>query len=209
METISNNETANVETNTTDVAATEATKPARKPRAPKAATPAPETAPVSTKPVSSYADERAAAALAVSAFYSGASLPFKAASSKLSDLNTSNPKRPSPRTAALVAAMLAYAPDGTFNKRGEFSRGAFRVPAKLLNPNAKPGEMLAAMPESGCLGNMLGRVVHYVSGPTGGKQARDGVYRLDYAAARTELAQLGDATAKPALRVLDRIAKAA
>lgn len=182
--------------------------PARKPRAPKAAKPAPEAAPVVAKPADSYATERAAAAAAVSAFYTGSSLPFKAASAKLSDLNTSNPKRPSTRTAALVAAMLAYAPDGTFDKRGHFTRGAFRVPARLLDPKAKPTDMLAAMPESGCLGNMLGRVVHYVSGPIGGKQARDGVFRLDFAAARAELQQLGDATAKPALAVLNKLAPA-
>jgi hypothetical protein len=186
--------------------ATPAPKAARKPAAPKAATPAVEAQPVAAKPVSTYADERAAAAIAVAAFYSGASLPFKAASAKLSDLNPANPKKPSVRTAALVAAMLAYAPSGTFDKRGHFTRGAFRVPARLLDPKAKADAMLAAMPESGCLGNMLGRVVKHISGPVGGKNARDGIFALDFAAARVELQQLGDATAKPALAVLAKLA---
>lgn len=176
-------------------------KPATKPAAPKAAKPATE-----AKPVSTYGDERRAAAIAVGAFYSGASLPFKAASAKLSDLNPANVKKPSPRTGALVAAMLAYSTADTFDKAGNFQRGAFRVPARLINPDASADAMLAAMPESGCLGNMLGRVVSHVSGPIGGKQARDGTFRLDYAAARTELQQLGDAVAKPALAVLDKLA---
>jgi len=193
---------------TTDIATVApAAKRVTKPTAPKAAKPTTEAAPVAAKPVSTYADERAAAALAVAAFYTaGSSMPFKAASARLSDLNPANIKRPSPRTGALVAAMLAYAPAGTFDKRGNFARGAFRVPARLLDPKAKADAMLAAMPESGCLGNMLGRVVHHVSGPIGGKQARDGVFRLDFAAARTELAQLGDAVAKPALAVLAKLA---
>lgn len=170
----------------------------------------PEAAPAAAKPSDAidYAAERNAAATAVSAYYSGASLPFKSAHASLSDLNSNNAKRPSVRTAALVAAMLAYG-DKAFNADGTFARGAFRVPAKLINPEAKPGDMLAAMPESGCLGNMLGRVVHHVSGPIGGKHARDGIFRLDYAAARVELQQLGDATAKPALAVLNRLAKRA
>lgn len=188
-------------------------KPARKPRAPKAAKPA-EPAPsvpavVAAPAVTSYSDERAAAAAAVGQFYTaGPSFPFKAASAKLSDINPNNAKAPSVRTAALVAAMLAYNADN-IKPDGTFARGGFRVPATLINPDAKRGETLPAMPESGCLGNMLGRVVHHVSGPLGGKQARDGIYRLDFAAARVELQQLGDVTAKPALAVLNKLAPVA
>jgi hypothetical protein len=190
-----------------NVPATIAAKPASKPRAPKAAKPV-EAAPVAA-PTTSIADERAAAAAAVSAFYtSGPSFPFKSASVKLSDINPNNAKAPSPRTAALVAAMLAYAGDN-IKPNGEFVRGGFRVPATLINPSAKRGETLPAMPESGCLGNMLGRVVHHVSGPLGGKQARDGVYRIDFDAARIELQQLGDGTAKPALAVLNKLSPVA
>ncbi len=185
----------------------------RKPRAPKAAKPAAPVADVAPVVVAvagpSIADERAAAALAVGAFYTtGPSFPFKSASVKLSDINPNNAKAPSVRTAALVAAMLAYAGDNIASD-GTFTRGGFRVPATLINPDAKRGDTLAAMPESGCLGNMLGRVVHYVSGPLGGKAARDGTFRLDFAAARAELQQLGDTVAKPALAVLRKLEKRA
>jgi hypothetical protein len=188
-------------------------KPA-KPRAPKAAKPAPAPAvivapePVAA-PSTSTGDETRAAAIAVAAFYtSGPSLPFKAASAKLSDLNFNNAKAPSVRTAALVAAMLAYN-SGNIQPDGTFTRGGFRVPAKLINPDAKAGDMLPAMPEAGCLGNMLGRVCSHVSGPIGGKQARDGVFKLDFDAARRELQQLGDTVAKPALAVLNKLAPVA
>lgn len=174
-------------------------------RQPKAATPKPIAAPVI--PASeSFADARRAAAFAVGAFYtSGPSFPFKPASANLSDINTTNAKNPSVRTAALVAAMLAYAGDN-IKADGTFVRGGFRVPARLINPNAKPSDTFAAMPESGCVGNMLGRVLHYVSGPIGGKNARDGIFRIDFAAARAELQQLGDSVAKPALAVLNKLA---
>jgi hypothetical protein len=171
-----------------------------KPKAPKAAKPAPAEA----KPVSTYADERQAAAIAVAEFYSGASLPFKSASARLSDLNPANTKKPSARTAALIAAMLAYAGDN-IKPDGTFTRGGFRVPARLINPAAKPGDTLAAMPESGCIGNILGRVCFHVSGPIGGKQARDGIFRLDFDAATTELQQIGDKLAKPALAIIKRL----
>lgn len=180
-------------------------KRAAKPVAPVAEKPAP--APVVV--VTSVADERHAAALAVGEFYTaGTSFPFKSASVKLSDINANNAKAPSVRTAALVAAMLAYAGDN-IKPDGTFVRGGFRVPATLINPDAKRGDTLPAMPESGCLGNMLGRVVSHVSGPLGGKQARDGVFRIDFVAARAELQQLGDAVAKPALAVLNKLAPVA
>lgn len=186
-------------------------KPVKAKRAPRAAKPVVEAVAVvaDAKPVSTYADERHAAMRAVAAFYtSGTSFPFKAASAKLSDLNSANVKAPSVRTAALVAAMLTYAGDN-IGPDGTFQRGGFRVPARLINPDAKPGVTLPAMPESGCLGNMLGRVVSHVSGPLGGKQARDGTFRINFDAARAELLMLGDTVAKPALAVLRRIAKTA
>lgn len=174
---------------------------AAKPVAPAAAKPAPVGPSIS--------DERAAAARAVGEFYtSGTSFPFKSASVKLSDINANNAKAPSVRTAALVAAMLAYSGDN-IKPDGTFTRGGFLVPAKLINPDAKPSDKLHAMPESGCLGNMLGRVVSHVSGPLGGKQARDGIFRIDFAAARIELQQLGDVHAKPALAVLNKLAPVA
>jgi len=177
-------------------------KRTRKPAAPKAAKPVPAPVATDATPSTSVNDERRAAALAVAAFYtSGPSLPFKSASVKLSDINFGNAKAPSVRTAALVAAMLAYAGDN-IKPDGTFTRGGFRVPATLFDPKADAKQLLAAQPESGCLGNMLGRVVTHVSGPLGGKQARDGIFRLDFTAARAELQQLGDATAKPALAVL-------
>lgn len=129
-----------------------------------------------------------AAQSAVKAFYRGASLPFKAANKPLADINFHNVKRPSARTAALCAAIIAYADADTFNRDGTFKRGAFRVPASLAGGDGET--LVSAMPESGCFGNQLSRTFHYVSGPIGGRTAGDAVYRADFAAIETELSHL-------------------
>lgn len=131
---------------------------------------------------------RSVAAGAVSAFYPGTSKPFKAASDTFSPINRSNAKPGptgigTPRQAALLLALVTYGGDN-LKPSGHFVRGGFRVPAKLVNTNAKPGDTILAQPESGCLGNCLGLTVAFVSGPTDGPSQRDAVYRIDFAAAR-------------------------
>lgn len=178
---------------------TKIAKPA-KPSAARVAKPAkPEAAKPAVKPAadsdtSDRQAERIAAAAAISAFYSGRSLPFKAASDTFAALRLDKaPKAATTRQAALIASMLLAGdnikPDGTF------TRGGFIHDAR------------AVQPETGCLSDMLGRVVSYVSGPTTGKQSRDAIFRIDLAKARAEIsAHLGDKLGKLAIAKLDKLA---
>ena len=106
-----------------------------------------------------------AAQAAVSAFYSGASKPFKSAQQRLSPLNTNNAKKPSVRQAAAIVAAFTYGA-GNITKTGIFTRDGFNVPANLADKKAKSTDTMPAQLESGVLGNMLGNAV---------KQHADGV----------------------------------
>jgi hypothetical protein len=184
------------------------TKATRKPAAPKAAPianvidkPATETqaakpAVADTRPI-----ERAVAALAVAEYYTGKSLPFKSASDRFADLRTDKPaKAATTRQAALIAAMLAADTSGNIKPSGDFKRGGFMLPARLFDAKAPADKLVACQPETGCLSDMLGRAVTYISGPTSGKAQADTVLRLNLDIAATEIsAQIGDKLAKPAL----------
>jgi hypothetical protein len=193
--------------------ATPAKRATRKPAKPAAAA-KPETpaAAAAAKPDNSARDaERQAASLAIAEFYAGRSLPFKSASDAFAALRLDKaPKAATQRQAALLCVMLAADTAGNIKPNGEFTRGGFRIPARLINPQAKPGDMLAVQPETGCLSDMLGRTVHYVSGPTSGKAQRETVLRVDLARAKAEIsAHIGDKLAKPALAAIARLTKAA
>lgn len=122
-------------------------------------------------------EARKLAGEAVAAYYSGASLPFKAAADRFADLRLDKPaKQPSQRQAALLASML-LAGDNV-KRSGEFTRGAFVLDGRNVQP------------ETGCLSDMLGRVVHYVSGPTSGNGQRDAIFRIDLKRARDEITAL-------------------
>lgn len=185
-----------------------ASKPARVKRASKQAAPVeapakPVAAPSDTLETSRLA--RSVAATAVAAYYSGSSLPFKAASDKFAPLNHHNVKKPSPRTAALLAVMLAADTAGNIKRNGSFTRGGFVLPARLFNPKAAESDTVRCQPESGCLGNQLGRTVHFVSGATDGKAQADSVLRIDFKAARAELQQLSGALQRAALARIDAL----
>lgn len=187
----------------TNKAAT-ARKPASKPVTAKPA-------PAKPAPAADNSDriaERAVAARAVADYYGGRSLPFKSASDRFADLRADKqPKAPSERQAALLAVMLAADLAGNIQPDGTFTRGGFRLPARLFDANAKPDATVACQPETGCLSDMLGRAVHYVSGPRSGREQRNTVLRLDLAAARAEIgAKLGDKLAKAAIARLDALA---
>lgn len=136
-------------------------------------------------------EARKLAADAVSTYYSGASLPFKASADRFSDLRLDKtPKRATQRQAALLASMLLAGdnikPDGTF------TRGAFELDGKRVQP------------ETGALSDMLGRVVSYVSGPTSGAGQSDTVLRIDLKRAQAEIRELiGGKLASAALKRLD------
>lgn len=156
---------------------------------------------------SSRITAHAAAANAVAAFYAGASKPFKASGDRFEALNFTNAK-PGPnglgtaRQAALLLAMLTYSA-GNIKADGTFIRGAFSVPAKLVFDAATIAKhgitgdtLLAAQPESGCLGNMLGRTVAFVDGPRSGAEQRNQTLRINLAVARNELRHFhGDSAA--------------
>ena len=134
------------------------------------------------------ATARAVAGAAVAAFYAGASLPFKAATVKLSPLNPANAKpfnASKPRQPALLACLLAYG-RGTIDKRGEFVRNTFRVPASLIDSKAPASLTIAAQPESGCVSDQFGRTIHHVSGAL---HAPDVRLRIDFEAALREISQ--------------------
>lgn len=153
---------------------------------------------------SQRSDEKLAAAKAVAA-YIGPSKPFKSASDTFAPINLANQK-PGPlscrlgtvRQAVLLLAMLQYGA-GNIKPSGQFVRGGFRVPARLINPKAPADAFLAAQPESGCLGNTLGLTTAYVSGPTSGAGQRDAIYRINFNAVRKLLAEaLGEPAVKAA-----------
>lgn len=145
---------------------------------------------------------RDVAATAVGAFYTGASKPFKAASDRFADINPANGKSASARQAALALALITYGA-GNMQSDGTFTRGAFRVPARLLNPNAKPADTVLAQPESGCLGNMLARACDYVSGPRSGREQTQAIYRLRVPTVLAEIqAAFGDKPAAAARKLL-------
>lgn len=178
------------------------------PAAAKPAKPAKAAKPVAAKPVNlakpsdatadtastTRADERIAAAAAVRDFYTGKSLPFKAASDTFATLRLDKPaKAATTRQAALIAAMLLSGDN--VKRNGHFTRGGFIHDGK------------AVQPETGCLSDMLGRVVKHVSGPLTGKQARDAVFSIDLKLARAEIsAHLGDKLGKLALARIDKLA---
>lgn len=152
---------------------------------------------------------RSVASAAVGAFYSGSSKPFKAASDRFADINSANGKSATPRQAALALALITYGA-GNMRPDGTFTRGAFIVPAKLINASAKPGETIRAQPESGCLGNMLGRAADYISGPRSGRDQTQAVYRLRLPVCLAEIqAAFGDKPADAAKRMLASFAKRA
>ena len=145
---------------------------------------------------------RQAASRAVAEFYNGASKPFKSAADKFSDINPANAKAATARQAGLMLALITYGA-GNMRADGTFVRGAFTVPARLVNPNAPADATVRAQPESGCLGNMLNRACDYVSGPRTGKAQSEAVYRLRPAVALAEIqAAFGDAPAKAAAALL-------
>lgn len=150
---------------------------------------------------------RAVAGKAVSEFYAGRSLPFKAASDRFADINTTNGKSATPRQASLALALITYGA-GNMRPDGTFTRGAFVVPARLINPQAPADSVIRAQPESGCLGNMLGRICDYISGPTTGREQSSAVYRLRVKPALAEIqAAFGDKPAAAAQALLASFAK--
>lgn len=152
---------------------------------------------------------RDAASAAVAEFYSGSSRPFKAASDRFSDINSNNGKSATARQAGLMLALITYG-SGNLRADGTFTRGAFRVPATLVNANAKRGDTVLAQPESGCLGNMLGRTCDFVSGPTSGVGQATSVYKLRVEPALREIqATFGDKRAAAARKLLASYTKAA
>lgn len=131
---------------------------------------------------------KAAAARAVAAFYSGASLPFKSAYvlKAKSAINFALHRAPTERSAGLLAAILTYCDvqPGTL----QFVRGSGRVPGSLLGYTGPDAERLyPAGPESGGLSNMLGSRAHYVSGPIAGPGCENAVFRIDYSGARANM----------------------
>lgn len=147
-------------------------------------------------------EARHVASAAVAAFYSGSSKPFKAAADTFAPINPANAKSATARQAGLMLALITYGA-GNMRSNGTFTRGAFRVPARLVNANAKPGDMLLAQPESGCLGNMLGRAADYRSGPTSGVGQAAAIYQLRVNVALAEIqAAFGDKPAASARKLL-------
>ena len=132
---------------------------------------------------------RIAAANAVSAFYEGKSLPFKAAADKFRPLNFNLTRTPTRRQSALMVSMLLNG-DENVKKDGTFTRGAFLVPDD-------GGVKRQCQPESGCLGDMLGRAVKYISGPKDGREQRHQVLQFDWPTVKREIAaSFGDKAAK-------------
>lgn len=141
-------------------------------------------------------EARKLAAQAVSAYYAGASLPFKAAADRFADLRTDKaPKRATERQAALLASMLCADGDN-IAADGTFTRGGFVIDGKRVQP------------ETGALSDMLGRVVSYVSGPISGRGQADSVLRIDLAKAAGEIREhIGGALATQALARIDSLTK--
>lgn len=133
-----------------------------------------------------------AAAKAVSEFYPGPSLPFKAAV----DLRYRAPinfARFAPgsingteRTASALAAILAYC---DVQPNGTFVRGSGAVPRTMLGlPHDPANPTLAAGIESGVLSRLIGTgAVSYVSGETSGTGCELATYRINVAKARANM----------------------
>lgn len=141
---------------------------------------------------------RTVAAGAIASYYSGTSLPFKAASDKFTPLNgASRQCKPSQRQAALLLALITYGA-GNFKPDGSFVRGGFRVPAKLINP--KLGDaIISAQPESGCIGDMRDLCISY----SDGSASPDAVLKLNVPRSLTYIqAHFGDARANAAKAML-------
>lgn len=131
---------------------------------------------------------RAVAARAIAAFYSGRSLPFKAASDlkRKAPINFGLNRDASARSAALLAAILTYCDvqPGSL----AFVRGSGRVPGKLLGYTGADGERLyAAGPESGGLSNCIPDRIAYVSGALSGAGCEAATFRINYASAKANL----------------------
>lgn len=176
-----------------------AAKPERKPRAkPVAGNPAAPAKPPVADTDARHA-ERIAAREAISAFYSGAgkSLPFKSASDTFAAVRLDKaPKAPTTRQAALLAAMLLAGDN--IGRTGRFTRGGFQHDGRNVQP------------ETGCLSDMLGRVISHVSGPLTGREARNAVFAVDLTKAETEIrAHIGDKLGKLALARIASLRKAA
>ena len=102
---------------------------------------------------------RAVAAHVVGQHYDGASMPFKAAGTKLRPLNSgSRVCGLSKRQSALLQCLALYG-SNAFAADGSFQRDAFRVPAHKLNPTAPKSLLVSAQPESGCVSD--GRTVNF------------------------------------------------
>lgn len=137
-------------------------------------------------------EARKLAADAVRSYYTGASLPFKAAADTFSPTDPKRqPKRPTQRQAALLASMLLAGDN--IKRDGTFTRGAFVIDGRNVQP------------ESGCLSDMLNRAVSYVSGPTNGASQRDAVYRVNLPVALAEITALLSPSALRT-KALDRLA---
>jgi len=132
-------------------------------------------------------EARKLAADAVRAYYAQASLPFKAAADRFSPLRLDKaPKAATTRQAALLASML-LAGDNV-KAGGVFTRGGFVIDGRNVQP------------ETGCLSDMLGRVISYVAGPLDGANARDATFSIDLKRAADEItSHLGGALGKAAL----------
>lgn len=137
--------------------------------------------------LSERTEARTLAAKAVRAYYGEASLPFKAAADTFAPLRTDKaPKRATLRQSALLASMLLAG--NNIKRDGTFTRGAFVIDGRNVQP------------ETGALSDMLGRVVHYVSGPLSGANQRDAVFRVDLKRAAAEIREhVGEKLAGPAL----------
>lgn len=170
-------------------------KPAKPAKLPAAQKPAakPETTDIDMRRA-----EREAGRIAIADYYSGIgkSIPFKSASDTFAEIRLDKqPKAPTVRQAALLAAMLCAGDN--IDKRGQFKRGGFIHDGKRVQP------------ETGCLSDMLGRTVFHVNGPLSGKHAIDATFRIDLKRARAEIqAALGDKLGKAAIAKLDKLAPA-
>jgi hypothetical protein len=130
---------------------------------------------------------RQAAKAAVSSFYNGTSLPFKAAvdlcrRSQIRFERGANNDNTA-RSAAGIAAIITYCdvqPDGTF------VRGSGRVPGRLIGrTGADANKTFAVGPESGLLSQLCsGPRASHVSGPLVGRGAENSVFKLDFDACR-------------------------
>lgn len=133
--------------------------------------------------------ERGVAFAVVSQFYNGRSLPFKAASNKLSPLNgASRVCSPSERTGACVAAIILAGGNGAIRADGSFVRTALRAPARLFDRNAPADALVNVQPESGCVADRRGVVYSYASESA---YSRESVITLNVKAALGDVSHAG------------------